>query len=95
MLNKSNKKLPTVCPSCQNKLNVKKLFCNSCNTEVDGNYEMPAIMSLTGEDHEFILNFILSSGSLKEMAKLMDRSYPLVRNKLDDIINKLKSVQNA
>ena len=89
------KKLPLQCPSCESKLKVKKLHCSSCETEVDGIYDMPPLASFNIEEQEFILNFIKASGSLKEMATIMDRSYPSVRNYLDAIIEKIKQQEKS
>lgn len=47
------------------------------------------ILNLDTEDTEFIKKFILSSGSLKEIAKIYDVSYPTVRTRLDRIIQKI------
>ncbi|MEX5522961.1 DUF2089 family protein [Bacillus cereus] len=47
------------------------------------------ILNLDTEDTEFIKRFILSSGSLKEIAKIYDVSYPTVRTRLDRIIQKV------
>ncbi|AKB49389.1 hypothetical protein MSBRW_0136 [Methanosarcina barkeri str. Wiesmoor] len=46
------------------------------------------------EDISFIKNFILSSGSLKEVAKIYDVSYPTVRLRLDKLIQKIKLSDN-
>ncbi|HBW79041.1 MAG TPA: hypothetical protein DEF78_00300, partial [Sphingobacterium sp.] len=43
---------------------------------------------------EFVLNFLIHSGSLKEMANQMGKSYPTVRNILDDLIQKVKALMN-
>lgn len=48
------------------------------------------ILSLEVEDLEFIKNFVLNSGSLKEIAKIYDVSYPTVRIRLDRLIQKIK-----
>jgi|SRR5699024_8278146 len=48
------------------------------------------ILSLEKEDLEFIKKFVMNSGSLKEVAKLYDVSYPTVRIKLDRLIEKIK-----
>lgn len=48
------------------------------------------ILSLDVEDMEFIKNFVMNSGSLKEIAKVYDVSYPTVRIKLDRLIQKIK-----
>ncbi|MGA2749047.1 MAG: DUF2089 family protein [Verrucomicrobiota bacterium] len=88
------KRLPTSCPSCQGKLAVKQLRCEKCETEVDGLYPLPALASMGPEDQDFILQFIKASGSLKEMAGILKVSYPTVRNRLDEIIDKLNQNQS-
>jgi hypothetical protein len=84
------KQLPTNCPSCTGALAVKRLRCERCETEVEGSYALPALTSLSQEDQEFVVQFVRTSGSLKEMAALLGVSYPTVRNRLDDVIEKLK-----
>lgn len=83
-------KLPIICPSCESTLTVSQLSCTSCETTVSGNYLLPTFLRLTAEEQSFVLAFILSGGSLKEMASKLGKSYPTVRNLLDDIIEKLK-----
>ncbi|AVQ44863.1 DUF2089 family protein [Clostridium botulinum] len=48
------------------------------------------VSSLDYEDIEFIKKFILTSGSLKEIAKLYEVSYPTVRLRLDKLIQKIE-----
>lgn len=48
------------------------------------------ILSLDEEDVEFIKKFVMNSGSLKEIAKIYEVSYPTVRIKLDRLIQKIK-----
>ncbi|WP_028591197.1 DUF2089 family protein [Paenibacillus massiliensis] len=48
------------------------------------------VLSLESEDLEFIRKFILNSGSLKEIARIYEVSYPTVRIKLDRLIEKIK-----
>jgi hypothetical protein len=88
------KTLPQECPSCERKLAVKRLLCQHCGTEVEGLYDLPALARLNKTDQEFILQFVQASGSLKEMASLLKVSYPTVRNRLDEIIEKLKQLEN-
>ncbi|GGB40515.1 DUF2089 family protein [Virgibacillus dakarensis] len=47
------------------------------------------ILALDEEDMEFIKKFVLNSGSLKEIAKIYDVSYPTVRIRLDRLIQKI------
>ena len=44
------------------------------------------------EEQEFIKQFLLSSGSLKQLAKEYKVSYPTVRLRLDRLIDKIKIV---
>ena len=86
-------KLPIHCPSCSNSLVVSQLTCSVCQTTVSGNYALPVLLQLTAEEQLFVFEFVLTSGSLKEMASKMGNSYPTVRNKLDDIIDKIQNLQ--
>lgn len=48
------------------------------------------ILALEQEDATFLKNFVLKSGSLKEIAKLYEDSYPTVRLRLDKLIQKIE-----
>ena len=48
------------------------------------------IANLDDEDVSFIRKFLLASGSLKEMAKQYEVTYPTVRLRLDKLIQKIK-----
>lgn len=48
------------------------------------------ILSLESEDVDFLRNFVLRSGSLKEISKLYSVSYPTVRLRLDKLIQKIE-----
>ena len=76
-------------------LHIKKLnyFCGQCDTEVCGTFELPVLAKLTDKEQQFVIDFIKSSGSLKDMAKNMGVSYPTVRNVLDDLIDKLNKIE--
>ena len=86
--------LPRICPSCQSQLKVKSLTCENCLTEVSGLYELPVLLRLKPDEQDFILQFVKYSGSLKDMAKHLNLSYPTVRNRLDDIIAQLKNEEH-
>lgn len=84
------KRFPVRCPSCDHPLEVKRLGCVHCGTEVEGRYPLPELTALSSEDQAFVCEFVKASGSLKEMASIMKISYPTVRNRLDDVISKLQ-----
>ena len=52
------------------------------------------VSSLSEEDLEFVKNFVLKSGSLKDMAEAYGVSYPTMRLKLDKLIEKIGLVDN-
>ena len=81
--------LPTSCPSCQGSLKVTRLKCDACGTSLEGEFEIPSLLTLNAHDLDFIIQFVKRSGSLKAMAKEYGQSYPTIRNRLDDIIDKL------
>lgn len=49
------------------------------------------ITELSEEDLNFVKRFVLSSGSLKEMAKIYGVTYPTVRSRLDRVIEQILS----
>lgn len=87
-------RLPIICPSCEHALKVSQMKCPDCETQINGEYELPVLLKLSWDEQEFVLNFFLSSGSIKEMAKQAELSYPTMRNKMDDLIAKIKKFQN-
>jgi hypothetical protein len=87
--------LPIQCPACREQLKVKRLACENCQTQVEGLYELPLLMRLDLQEQAFLIDFLKSSGSLKDMAALMKLSYPTVRNRLDEIIEKIKQYESS
>ena len=90
-----SKKLPINCPSCQNELNVHSLQCENCQTSINGTFELPLFLKLDPKEQDFVLEFMVSSGSLKVMAQKLKLSYPTVRNMLDELIQKITRLQNT
>ncbi len=88
-------KLPIHCPSCQNNLAVQGLICENCKTSVAGLYQMPVLLQLSPDQQQFIIDFVKSSGSLKDMASKLGLSYPTVRNMLDAVINDIQKSESS
>ena len=53
------------------------------------------MVNLDDEDISFIKNFVMASGSLKEIARQYDVTYPTVRLRLDKLIQKIKINEDA
>lgn len=83
--------IPNTCPSCNESLSVKSLECEHCHTIVSGQYDLPWLLKLNAEEQQLVQDFLLSSGSIKEMSSKHNVSYPTMRNRLDDLIQKIKN----
>jgi hypothetical protein len=88
-------KLPIICPSCEAELKVQSLHCDSCQTNINGSFDLPVFLKLDLKEQNFIMDFVQTSGSLKVMAQQLNMSYPTVRNMLDDLINKIEKLKNT
>jgi hypothetical protein len=73
-------------------MRVTLLECPSCGTEVQGDFEPGRFASLTEAQMDFLELFIKSRGSLKDVGKLLNISYPTARNRLDDLVNAFESM---
>ncbi len=82
--------LSTRCPYCFGRMRVSRMFCDDCSTEVKSVFGAPRFLELSPDQQRFATEFILASGSLKEMAQKLGVSYPTVRARLDRIIECLE-----
>ena len=88
-------KLLTQCPSCHNPLAVTALRCTACETGITGRFAPCEFCRLSEEQLTFVRLFIQRRGNLSEMEKVLNISYPTVRNKLDEIIRMLQPIPVA
>lgn len=57
--------------------------------QLEGRFELPELLRLERDDLEFVLEFVRCSGSLKDLCKIRGQSYPTIRNRLNEIIERL------
>ncbi|MCC3144552.1 DUF2089 domain-containing protein [Halanaerobium sp. Z-7514] len=81
--------IPEQCPSCEGKLYVRELKCQSCQTRIIGDFYLDEIFQLNYEQQQFLKVFIKTRGNIKNMEKELEMSYPTVRNKLNELIKSL------
>lgn len=84
-----------ICHNCGEELKIKELGCAGCQLTVSGEIELPRLARLSPEDRQFIELFVLSGGSLKEVGKILNLSYPTVRNRLDKVISNLQDLDQT
>ncbi len=61
---------------------------------VEGEFELPPLARLSGEDQVFVMAFIKCDGSIKDMESTFGISYPTVKSRLSRIANQLQFVEN-
>ncbi|ALG26282.1 hypothetical protein AN634_09755 [Lactiplantibacillus plantarum] len=55
---------------------------------------MDWFVNLEREDQEFVKQLVIASGSLKQLAKIYQVSYPTVRIRLNTIIQKINFIED-
>ena len=65
------------------------------NIAIEGAFELPPLARLTAEDQIFIMAFVRSDGSIKEMEKSFGVSYPTIKSRLSRIAEQLEMVQTT
>jgi hypothetical protein len=74
-------------------ITIEKVKINKSGIAVEGSFELPPLAQLTMQDQIFIIAFIKTHGSIKEMEKLFEISYPTVKNRLNRIAEQLEFVE--
>ena len=59
---------------------------------IEGAFELPQLLRLSGEDQIFVAAFLRSHGSIKEMEQVFGVSYPTVKARLNRIASTLEFV---
>lgn len=84
------RKLIEACPTCDSaRLSITEVTCDACGTQVRSRYSRCPFCSLTEDQQTFLLLFVRSRGNLKDLEKTLGVSYPTVRAKLDEIVERL------
>lgn len=71
---------------------VEKVRLKDKDIVLEGSFELPPLARLTMEDQIFIIAFVRSHGSIKEMEALFGISYPTVKNRLSRVAGQLDFV---
>ena len=85
-MNQKKHPVLTTCPVCKHELNVVKLHCEHCDTEVTWTFTLSKFNYLETEKLYFIEIFIKNRGNIKAIEKELNISYPTVKKMLDEVI---------
>lgn len=74
------------CPVCGEKMHVTRLECDTCNSALEGQFNLGPFQNLTPDQLQFLEIFIRSRGQNKAIQELLNISYPTVNKKLNELI---------
>ena len=74
-------------------ITVERVRLSDGETAIEGSFELPPLARLSGEEQVFVIAFVRSHGSIKEMERVFGISYPTVKNRLDRISSQLEFVE--
>ena len=74
------------CPVCGEAMVVTRLQCRSCDTMLEGTFELNRFARLGAEQVSFLETFIRCQGKLSWVGDELGLSYPTVRSRLTDVI---------
>lgn len=60
---------------------------------IEGAFDLPQLARLDMEDQIFVIAFIRSHGSIKEMERIFGVSYPTIKSRLTRLANSLEFVE--
>jgi hypothetical protein len=81
--------LPTRCPLCSGEVTVTRIYCQDCDTTIEGRFTGGPFSQLTQEQLAFVETFIRCEGKITRMEDELDLSYPTIRNRLHEVIRAL------
>ena len=82
-------KLVTKCPRCNENLVVRRLSCDNCELELNGDFPLSKFDYLSTDELDFIESFLRAQGNYKTVQNEKNMSYPAVKKKFMDILDKL------
>jgi hypothetical protein len=72
---------------------VERIRLKDRDIAIEGSFDLPPLARLTAEDQLFVMAFVRSHGSIKEMEALFGISYPTVKNRLNAIASLLPFIE--
>lgn len=83
-----SKSLISRCPFCAGELEIARLCCHDCDTQIDSALPVPAFFRLPADLQNFVNVFLRCRGNIREAEKELGISYPTVCKRLD-LVNEL------
>ncbi len=71
---------------------VRQVELKQDGTRIEGAFELPPLATLEARDQLFIVAFVRAHGSIKRMEELLGLSYPSIKNRLNQLAEKLEGL---
>ena len=72
---------------------VERVRLTDKNIAIEGTFELPQLARLSADDQVFIIAFVRSHGSIKEMEQVFGVSYPTIKSRLTRIAESLEFIE--
>src|SRR3989304_3066321 len=79
-------RIVSTCPVCGDEMRVVRLRCNSCETSLEGNFQLGQFLKLGPEQMHFVDVFLKCRGKIKDVEEELGISYPTVVARLNAVI---------
>ncbi len=84
---------PSKCAVCGAEMNITRLTCPKCRTELTGTFSPCKYCTLSDKHKLFLDTFLKSRGNIKEVERSLSISYPTVKGLLDEVLHILFPAQ--
>jgi hypothetical protein len=74
-------------------ITIERVRITESDIAIEGSFALPPLANLSAEDQVFVMAFVRSSGSIKEMEEMFGISYPTVKNRINRIAGQLEFVE--
>lgn len=83
--------LPANCPLCGDSIEITRIQCAACGSEINGSFQTGGFAMLPVEYQKFIAVFLRHRGNIKAVEKELGISYPTINKMLETINRMLES----
>jgi hypothetical protein len=81
------------CGNCGSELEVGRVACPACRLIYEGRFHLPRLARLEGGHQQLAEQILLAAGNLKEVASVLEVSYPTLRKRIDGLIGALEALR--
>jgi hypothetical protein len=81
------------CANCENVIEITGVRCSACGLSYEGTFHLPRLARLGPAHQTMVEEIVLAAGNLKEVAGVMEVSFPTLRKRLDALIMALRELR--